>query len=112
MRKASNLVKNRKTLETMWLHVVAEVSKPNLSVSYFCRNGIETHLARQTFLQYGEKHERLIKESGGYIVKAQIVHEVKGAVEAPMQDGGSQSSCVEAEGLQKFLTFTMVMRTS
>ena len=32
-------------------HVV-EVTKPILSVSYMCKHGIETHLAREPFLIY------------------------------------------------------------
>ena len=51
-------------------------------------------------MKYGERHELLIKRSAVYFVTAQIVHEVKGAVEAVMQDEGSQKSCVQAEGLQ------------
>ena len=67
-----------------------EVAKPILSVSYLCENGIETHLAKQPFLKYGERHESLIKTSGVYFVKAQIVHEVKGTVESCVQAGDSQ----------------------
>ena len=37
-------------------HVV-EVTKPIVSVSYLCENGIETHLARQPFLRNGERDE-------------------------------------------------------
>ena len=80
-------------------HVV-EVTKTILSVSHLCEKGIETHLVRQPFLKYGERHEPLIKKSGVYFVKAQIVHEVKGAVEAVMQDEGSQTPCMQAEELQ------------
>ena len=65
-------------------------------------NGTETHLARQP----SERHEPLIKKSGMCFVQAQIVHEVKGAVEAVMQNEGSQKSCVRAEDSQK------VMRTN
>ena len=54
-------------------HVV-EVTKQILSVSYSCDNGIETHLAKQPSLKNGERHEPLIKKSGVYFVKAQIVH--------------------------------------
>ena len=62
-------------------HVV-EVTKSILIVSHLCEHGIETYLARQLFLKYGEGHEPLIKKSDMYFVKAQIVREVKGAVEA------------------------------
>ena len=78
-------------------HVV-EVTKPILSVSYLCENGIETHFARQPFLKYGERHEHLIKKSGVYFVKAQTVHEVKGAVESQV--------------MRTNKSFTKVMRTS
>ena len=70
-------------------HVV-EVTKQILRVSFLCENGIETHLARHPFLKYGERHEPLIKKSGVYFVKAQIVHDVKGAVEAVMRAEDSQ----------------------
>ena len=80
-------------------HVVG-VTNPTLSVSYLCENGIETHLARQPFLKRGERQEPLIKKSGVHFVKAQVVHEVKGAVEAVMPDDNSQKSCVRAEGSQ------------
>ena len=43
---------------------------------------------------------KLKKKSGVYFVKAHIAHEVKGTVEAVMQDKGSQNSCVRAEGSQ------------
>ena len=81
-------------------HVV-DVTQPILSVSYLCENGIVTHLARQPFLKHGERHEPLIKKSGVYFVQAQVVHEVKGVVEAVMHDKSQQISCVRAEGSQK-----------
>ena len=106
----------RRTKRQIWLRVgnrlrrydfhVVEVTKPILGVSYLCENGIETHLARQPLLKYGERHEPFIKK-GGVFVKAQIVHEVKGAVETVMQDERSQKSCVRAENSPKF---TKVMR--
>ena len=49
----------------MWLKIgkhprqydfhVVEVTKPILSASYFWENGIETHLAREPFLKYGDR---------------------------------------------------------
>ena len=75
---------------------MVDVTKPILSVNHLCVNGSETHLARQPFLKHGERHERLVKKSGVYFVKAQILHEVKGAVEVVLQDKGSQKSCVRA----------------
>ena len=102
----------------MWLRIgnrlrrydfhVVEVTKTILGVSYLCENGIETHLERQPFLKYGERHEPLIKK-GSVFVKAQIVHEIKGAVETVMQDKGSQKTCVRAENSPKI---TKVMRAS
>ena len=80
-------------------HVV-DVTKPIQSVSYSCENGTETHFARQPFLKHGERHEQLIKKSGAHIVKTQVVHEVKGAGEAVMQDKSQQRSCVRVEALQ------------
>ena len=50
--------------------------------------------------EYGEKQDPLVKKSDLYFIKAQIVHEVKGAVEAVMHDKGSQNSCLQTEGLQ------------
>ena len=52
------------------------------------------------FLKHGERHEPLIKKSGVYFVKAQVVHEVKGAAEVVMHDKSQQISCIRAEGLQ------------
>ena len=80
---------------------MVDVTKPILSVNHLYENGSETHLARQPFLKHGERHEPLVKKSGVYFVKAQILHEVKGAVEAVLQDKGSPKSCVRAEGSQK-----------
>ena len=80
-------------------HVV-EVTKPILSVSYLCEHGIETHLAGQPFLKCGERHAPLIKKSGVYSVKAQIVHEVKGTVDSCVRAEDSQKSCVRVEDSQ------------
>ena len=79
---------------------MVEVTKPILSVSYLCEHGIETHLAGQPFLKCGERHKPLIKKSGVYSVKAQIVHDVKGTVESCAQAGESQNSCVRADAYE------------
>ena len=79
---------------------VLDVTKPILSVSNLCEYGIETHLVRQHFLKHGERHEPLIKKSGVYFVKAKVVHEMKGAVGAVMQDKSQQHSQIRAEGFQ------------
>ena len=54
-------------------HVV-HVTKPILSVSSLCENGVETHLAKESFLKFGYGHEPLIRKSGVYFVKAQTVN--------------------------------------
>ena len=53
-------------------HVV-EVAKSILSVSYLCEHGIETHLAREPFLQCGDRREPLIERNDVYFVKASFV---------------------------------------
>ena len=53
-------------------HVV-DVTKPILSVSCLCENGAETHLAKESFLRFGNEHEPLIRK-GVYFVKAQTVN--------------------------------------
>ena len=54
-------------------HVV-DVTKPILSVSCLCENGVETHLAKESFLRLGNEHEPLIRKGGVYFVKAQTVN--------------------------------------
>ena len=54
-------------------HVV-DVTKPILSVSCLCENGVETHLAKESFLRFGNEHEPLIRKGGVYFVKAQTVN--------------------------------------
>ena len=53
-------------------HVV-DVTKPILSVSCLCEKGVETLLAKESFLWFGNEHEPLIRKSGVYFVKAQTV---------------------------------------
>ena len=36
------------------------VTKPILSVSCLCENGVETHLAKESFLRFGDGHENLM----------------------------------------------------
>ena len=43
-------------------HVV-DVTKPILSVSCLCEKGVETHLAKKSFLRFGDGHEPLISHS-------------------------------------------------
>ena len=54
-------------------HVV-NVTKPILSVSCLCEQGVETHLAKKSFLRFGDGHEPLIRKGGVYFVKAQTVN--------------------------------------
>ena len=54
-------------------HVV-DVTKPILSLSCLCENGVETHLAKESFLRFGNGHEPLIRKGGVYFVKAQTVN--------------------------------------
>ena len=54
-------------------HVV-DVTKPILSASCLCENGVETHLAKESFLRFGDGHEPLIRKGGVYFVKAQTVN--------------------------------------
>ena len=79
-----------------------EVTKPILSVSYLRENGTETHLAREPFLNYGDRREPLIKKNGVYFVKAQIVHEVKGTIESRVRAGESQKSCVRTQEIHVY----------
>ena len=48
--------------------------KPVLSVSCLCENGVEAHLAKESFLRFGDGHEPLIRKGGVYFVKAQTVN--------------------------------------
>ena len=49
---------------------VLDVTKPVLSVSCLCENGVEAHLAKESFLRFGDGHEPLIRKGGVYFVKA------------------------------------------
>ena len=50
------------------------VTKPILRVSCLCENGVETHLAKKSFLRFGYGQEPLITKGGVYFVKAQTVN--------------------------------------
>ena len=50
------------------------VTKPILSVSCLCEQGVETHLAKESFLRFGDGHEPLIRKCGVYFVRAQTVN--------------------------------------
>ena len=53
---------------------MVDVTKPILSVSCLFENGVETHLAKESFLRFGNGHEPLIRKGGVYSVKAQTVN--------------------------------------
>ena len=53
---------------------MVNVTKPILSVSCLCEQGVETHLAKKSFLRFGDGHEPLIRKGGVYFVKAQTVN--------------------------------------
>ena len=53
---------------------MVDVTKPILSVSCLCENGVETHPAKKSFLRFGDGHEPLIRKGGVYFVKAQTVN--------------------------------------
>ena len=54
-------------------HVV-DVTKPILSVSCLCKQGVETHSAKKSFLRFGDGHEPLIRKGGVYFTKAQTMN--------------------------------------
>ena len=53
---------------------MVDVTKTILHVSCFGENGVETHLAKKSFLRCGDGHEPLIRKGGVYFVKAQTVN--------------------------------------
>ena len=54
-------------------HVV-DVTKPILSVRCMCEQEVETHLAKKSFLSFGDGYEALIRKGGVYFVEAQAVN--------------------------------------
>ena len=71
---------------------MVDVTKPILSVSCLCENGVETHHAKKFFLRFGDGHEPLIRKGGVYFVKAQTVNAYVRA------DGCTQNSLVLSDG--------------
>ena len=53
------------------------VTKPILSVSCLCEQGVETLSAKKFFLRFGDGHEPLIRKGGMYFVKAQTMNAVE-----------------------------------
>ena len=49
-------------------HVV-DVTKPILSVSCLWENGVETHLAKESFLRFGDRHEPLKKKKRWCVIR-------------------------------------------
>ena len=76
-------------------HVV-DVTKPFLSVSCLCENGVETHQAKESFLRFGDGHEPLIRRVGVYFVKAQTVNAC-----VPADGCTKKKSCVQADGFSE-----------
>ena len=72
---------------------MVNVTKPILSVSCLREQGVETHLAKKSFLRFGDGHELLMRKGGVYFVKAQTVN----AVENTTRDK-SQERCVRVDG--------------
>ena len=86
-------------------HVV-NVTKPIMSVSCLCEQRVDTHLAKNSFLMFGDGHEPLIRKGGVYFVKAQTVNAVENTTreksqERCVQADGPEKSCVQADGLKK-----------
>ena len=73
IRKETDLAENGGQTKRYDFHVV-DVTKPILSVSCLCENGVEAHLAKESFLRFGDGHERLIRKGGVYFVKVQTVN--------------------------------------
>ena len=86
-------LRNGNHLKRHEFHVV-DGTRSVLGASYLFEKRVEPHLTNQHFLKHVERHEPLVKKSGVYFVKAQIVHGAKGAVEAVMQEKSQQHSCV------------------
>ena len=83
-----------------------DVTKPILSVSCLCENGVETHLTKQPFLRFGDGHEPLIRRGGVYFDKEQTVNAVEAvtqnkSVKSGVQRGDAQKWCVQPEDAQK-----------
>ena len=85
-------------------HVV-DVTKPILSVSCLCENGVEAHLAKESFLRFVDGHEPLIRKGGVYFVKAQTVNacvRADGCTEKTreynLMDSQKKTRCVRADG--------------
>ena len=77
-------------------------------MSCLCEQGVETHLAKKSFLRLGDGHEPLIRKGGVYFVKAQTVNAVENTTrdksqERCVQADGSEKSCVQADGLKKVM---------
>ena len=56
-------------------HVV-DVTKPILSVSCLCENGVEARLAKESFLRFGDGHEPLIRKSGVRTMDSEKTREI------------------------------------
>ena len=88
-------------------HVV-DVTKPVLSASCLCENGVEAHLAKESFLRFGDGHEPLIRKGGVYFVKAKTVNacvRADGCTEKTREynliDSQKETDAYEVRGSQK-----------
>ena len=90
---------------------MVDVTKPILSVSHLCENGVETHLSKQPFWRFGGGHEPLIRRGGVYFVKAQTVNAVEAvtheqSVKSRVQPRDAQQWCVQPGDAQKVVRTT------
>ena len=87
-------------------HLV-DVTKPILSVSCLCENGVEARVARESFLRFGDGHEPLIRKGVVYFVKAQTVNacvRADGCTEKPREYnliGDQKTREYKVKGAQK-----------
>ena len=113
---------DRRTLQDhgkrqIWLRIGSHLRRSDFHVVEGDKTGPECQLRntpREATLLEARRHDPLIKKSGVYFAKAQIFHQVKGAVEAVMQDEGSRRSCVRKVTCTSwwFTKFTKVVRAS
>ena len=60
--------------------------KPIFSVCCLCEQEVEKHLAKKSFLRFGDGHEPLIRKGGVYFVKAQTVNTVENTTRDKSQE--------------------------
>ena len=87
----------------IWLKMCGQTKR--IFICFPCEHGVETHLAKKSFLRLGDGHEPLMRKGGVY-VKAETVNAVEDMTRDRSQErcvraDGLKNSCVQAEGLQK-----------